>query len=226
MAGDGDFRGIRGGPHRRIPRCRSSSALTCDSAPGEASGLHVIPPETEAALVVEARRRHAVLAAAQLRSGGPRPARHRRPRGSWLAAPHHRGVYALGALETELTAPAAALLAFGPNAILSHRTAAVIWRLLPARPADPVDVTLLNANRRPRPGVRVHYAQASEIRRRHGLRITSPARTLRDLAATSPDELEHAYNEALVLRLVTNQEVRAVAAGSRALRGSSPTTPG
>ena len=133
------------------------------------------------------------------------------------------GVYVVGALESELTAPTAALAAYGRNAILSHRTAAVLWRLLPARPADPVDVTLLNANRRPRPGVRVHYAQAAQTRRRHGLRLTSPAQTLADLP---PHELETAYNEALVLKLVTNQEVRAFAARSRALRDLVEETPG
>ena len=59
-------------------------------------------------------------------------------------------------------------------------------------------------------------------RRGIGLRLTSPAQTLADLA---PHELEEAYNEALVLRLVTNQEVRAFAARSTALRDSSRTHP-
>jgi very-short-patch-repair endonuclease len=135
----------------------------------------------------------------------------------------HYGVYVVGALESELTAPTAALAAYGRNAIISHRTAAVIWRLLPHRPADPVHITLLNANRRPRPGVRIHHAQAAQTQRRHGLRLTSPAQTLADLP---PHELDDAYNEALVLRLVTNQEVRAFAARSKALRELVEETPG
>jgi len=140
----------------------------------------------------------------------------------WMRRAYY-GVYIVGALESELTASAAALAALGPNAILSHRTAAVLWGLLPARPADLVDVTLLNANRRSRPGVRVHHAQTTEIRRRHGLRLTSPARTLADLP---PNELERAYNEALVLGLVTHREVRAFAARSPALRDLVEETPG
>ena len=60
-------------------------------------------------------------------------------------------------------------------------------------------------------------------RRRHGLRLTSPAQTLADLP---PHELEHAYNEALVLNLVTHQEVRAFAARSRALRDLVEEVPG
>jgi very-short-patch-repair endonuclease len=135
----------------------------------------------------------------------------------------HRGVYAVGALESDLTAPTAALAAYGPNAILSHRTAAVIWGLLPPRPADPIHITLLNANRRSRPGVRIHHATEAHTRRRHGLRLTSPARTLADLP---PDELERAYNEALVLGLVTHREVRAVAARSRHLRDLVEDSPG
>ena len=68
-----------------------------------------------------------------------------------------------------------------------------------------------------------HKLPASEVRRRHGLRLTSPVRTLADL---HPNELETAYNEALVLKLVTNQEVRAYAARSPALRDIVEETPG
>jgi len=135
----------------------------------------------------------------------------------------HRGVYVVGALESELTAPTAALAAYGRNAIISHRTAAVIWGLLPPRPADPIHITLLNANRRSRPGVQVHRTSDADVRRRHGLRITSPAQTLADLPA---NELERAYNEALVLRLVTHQEVRARATRSPALRELVDDPPG
>lgn len=170
-----------------------------------------------------ARRQHGVVTARQLLQAGvgPNAVTAKVARG-WLRRVH-RGVYAVGALESELTAPAAALAAYGRNAILSHRTAAVLWRLLPARPADPVDVTLLNANRRHRHGVRIHHAQAAEIRRRHGLRLTSPAQTLADLPAC---ELERAYNEALVLGLVTHPEVRAFAASSPALRQIVEENPG
>ena len=185
--------------------------------------MHVIPPDAEAALVARARRQHGVLVYAQLRAAGlgPHAIEGRVDRG-WLRR-LHRGVYAVGALESELTAPTAALAAYGRNAIISHRTAAVLWRLLPARPADPVDITLLNANRRSRPGVRVHHAQRTIVRRRHGLRITSPAQTLADLP---PHELDDAYNEALVLNLVTHQEVRALAHRSPALRAIVEEVPG
>jgi very-short-patch-repair endonuclease len=186
-------------------------------------GLHVIPPEVESSLVALARRQHGVLTTRQLRSAGlGRNAIAGRVDRGWLRRAHY-GVYVVGALESELTAPTAALAAYGPNAILSHRTAAVIWGLLPTRPADPIHITLLNANRRSRPGVRVHHAQAAETRRRHGLRLTSPAQTLADLRGS---ELERAYNEALVLGLTTHQEVRALTTRSPALRAIVEDDPG
>jgi very-short-patch-repair endonuclease len=185
--------------------------------------LHVVPRRADEAVVALARRQHGIVTARQLLNAGvgPNAVTAKVERG-WLRRVH-RGVYVVGALESELTAPTAALAALGPNAILSHRTAAVIWGLLPIRPADPIHITLLNANRRSRPGVRVHRAQSADARRRHGLRITSPARTLADLP---PNELEHAYNEALVLGLVTHQEVCAYAARSPALRELVSETPG
>lgn len=189
-------------------------------------GLHVTRHSVDEAVVALARRQHGVVSFDQLRDAGLGPrAISGRVRRGWLWR-IHRGVYAVGALESDLTAATAALAAYGRQAILSHRTAATIWRLVPARPADPVDVTLLNANRRRRQGVRVHYAQAAAVRRRDGLRLTSPAQTLKDLATTSPGELEEAYNEALVLGLVTHQEVRAVAARSPALRAIVEESPG
>jgi very-short-patch-repair endonuclease len=186
--------------------------------------MHVIPHGRDEAIVALARRQHGVVSTGQLRSLGlGHHAVAGRVERGWLRRLHH-GVYVVGPLETELTAPTAALLAVGDGAI-SHRTAAVIWGLLPTRPADPVHVTLLNANRRSRPGLTVHHHDlpANQIRRRHGLRLTSPARTLADLP---PNELERAYNEALVLRLVTHQEVRRLGARSRALRELVDDAPG
>jgi very-short-patch-repair endonuclease len=185
--------------------------------------LHVVPRRADQAVVALARRQHGVVTARQLLQVGvgPNAVTAKVARG-WLRR-IHRGIYVVGALESELTAPTAALAAYGPNAIISHRTAATIWGLLPPRPADPIHITLLNANRRPRPGVRVHRAQTAETRRRHGLRITSPAQTLADLP---PDELERAYNEALVLGLTTHQEVRAHSPRCPALRELLEDAPG
>ena len=193
--------------------------MQSDGIGGEA--MHVTPPAGDAAIVALARRRQGVVTTADLLQAGlGRNAIAARVERGWLRR-IHRGVYAAG--ESPLTAPAAALAAYGPDAILSHRTAAVIWQLLPARPADPIDITLLNANRRSRPGVTVHRARAAVTRRRHGLRLTSPAQTLADLP---PHELERAYNEALVLNLTTHRELRPFLVRSRALRALLDDAPG
>lgn len=177
--------------------------------------MHVIPARVEAALVALARRQHGVLSTSQLHAAGlgPHAISGRVARG-WLRRLHY-GVYVVGALETALTRPAAALVATGPSAVLSHRTAAALWEILPPRPDDPIHITLLDANRRPRQGLRIHHAERLETRRRYGLRLTSPARTLLDLAATAPGDLEEALNEAHVQGLVTHQEVRRLLDRSR-----------
>ena len=195
---------------------------------GQSDEMHVTRHAADEAVVALARRQHGVISAAQLhRAGlGPRAISGRLSRG-WLRR-LHKGVYLVGALETELTAPAAAILAVDGAGAISHRSAAAIWGLVAVRPADPIHVTLLNANRRSRPGLTIHHhvLPAGELRRRHGLKLTSPARTLKDLASTSPDELERAFNEALVLNLVTHEQVRALADRSPALRRIVDESPG
>ena len=154
------------------------------------------------AIVGLARRRHGVVTTAELLDAGfGEGTVARLVRRGWLRR-LHRGVYLVGALESALTRPAAALLATGPNAVISHRTAATLWDLLPPEPDAPIDVTLLNANRRSRRGVRMHRARALDVRTRHGLRVTSPAETLRQLEG--PDH-DRAHNEALVRRLVPRE---------------------
>ena len=161
-----------------------------------------VPPGA-ATHVTLARRPHGVVTTAQLLGAGfDDSAIARRVAKGWLRR-LHRGVYLVGALETELTRPAAALLAVGPNAALSHRTAAVLWELLPPRPADPIQITLLSANRRSRAGVEIHRAAQLDTRTRHGLRLTSPAQTLAQLTGA---DYERAHNEALIRRLIPRDE--------------------
>ena len=170
---------------------------------------------TNAALISRARRQHGVVSTAHLLNAGlSANVVARLVREGWLRRVH-QGVYVVGALESELTRPAAALLACGPAAALSHRTAAVIWGLLPYRDDTAVQVTLLNANRRHRHGVEIHNAQRLETRWRDGLKVTSPVRTLDDIATTH--EFERALNEAQILRLLTHREVRETPRVRRAL---------
>jgi hypothetical protein len=105
----------------------------------------------------------------------------------------HRGVYLLGhRIAPPLAWETAAVLAYGARAALSHRTAGNLWGLLPEG-GELVHVTVVGEGKG-RSGIRIHRARSLESRdlaRRHGLSLTSPARTLFDLSeALSPRELE------------------------------------
>ncbi|CAA9536986.1 MAG: hypothetical protein AVDCRST_MAG30-4328 [uncultured Solirubrobacteraceae bacterium] len=120
----------------------------------------------------------------------------------------HRGVYAVG--HTALPPFAhelAALLACGPTAHLSHRTAAVVWRMLPPAPG-PIHVTISGSHRRGPATVHLHRTTRPEVTHREDLPLTSAVRTLTDLTATGSPELDRAVNEALVLRLVSAADIR------------------
>ena len=115
----------------------------------------------------------------------------------------HPGVYAVG--HKSLTREGrllAAVIAYGPEAALSHRSAGQLWRVLPQAGILP-EVTR-PASARDRPGIRVHRSTiaADERDEIDGIPVTSIHRTLLDLAATlNRRQLERALNEAEVRRL-------------------------
>jgi len=95
----------------------------------------------------------------------------------------------------------AAVLAAGPGAALSHRSAATLWGL--RRPVATA-VELTAGSHRRRPGIRAHRASLApdEVTISNAIPVTTVPRTLLDLAAVVPRrELERAINEAEVLRL-------------------------
>jgi len=93
----------------------------------------------------------------------------------------HRGVYAFGALSPAPEARwAAALLAAGKGSALSHTTAAAAYGQLPVRAV--IEVTA-PTQRRGDATLRVHDRRGIEVTKHRGLRVTSPAQTLLDLAA-------------------------------------------
>jgi len=121
----------------------------------------------------------------------------------------HRGVYAIGhAAPSFHTQAMAAVLACGPGAALSHRSAAALWGIDPSWRA-PVEVSAPGGRRRT--GVRSHRSRTlrpTDITVRQGITVTAPARTLIDLADVLDDpRLARAVNEAQVLRLVTREQL-------------------
>jgi predicted transcriptional regulator of viral defense system len=120
----------------------------------------------------------------------------------------HRGVYLVGhAVLAHGARELAAVLASGPGTVVSHSSAAYLWQLLPY-PANPgpVNVTVPGRGRARRAGIRIHCVQAldrRDTRTINAIPITTPARTLLDLAMVLPSYLlERAIAEAQVQRLV------------------------
>jgi Protein of unknown function (DUF559) len=139
-------------------------------------------------------------------------------------SPPYRGVYAVG--HTSLGAKArrlAAVLACGPGAVLSHRSAAAHWGLL-ATNAARVDVTA-PATRRGQRTVRLHRTRSLDARdttTHEGIPITTVARTLLDLAATTrPERLEKALAQAEHLRLYDHRAVTDAIARANGHRGTA-----
>ena len=116
----------------------------------------------------------------------------------------HRGVYAVGhrCLSSHGTAMAA-VLAGGPNAMLSHRSAGWLWGLLP-RPPSPPEVSRPTRGHARR-GLRLHHApalRAEDLALCERIPTTSVARTLLDLAAVLRGrQLERALRRAEELRV-------------------------
>jgi very-short-patch-repair endonuclease len=92
----------------------------------------------------------------------------------------------------------AAVLAAGEGAVLSHLAAAVHWRIW-RRKVDGIDV-LVPGNRRARKGFRVHRVKnldRRDVTIHQGIPITTPARTLVDLASVlTAHQLANVIHEA------------------------------
>jgi hypothetical protein len=148
-----------------------------------------------------AGRQHGVVSRVQLGALGlSRTEIEGRVRRGWLHRVH-RGVYAVGHVAlTRNGRFMAAVLACGDGAALSHFSAAVVWGILEAK-GQPIHVTA--EKQRSCRGVVVHESPlAGERVRRLGIVVTTPARTLVDLAdVVSRRTLERAFDEAEYLRL-------------------------
>jgi very-short-patch-repair endonuclease len=136
----------------------------------------------------------------------------------------HTGVYAVG--HPVLGAHGrwmAAVLACGPDAALSHASAAALWDLRPSS-AVLVDVTVPGTGARARAGLRIHRPRTlpdSELTTHHGIPVTTPARTLLDLAAILQRRpLERALDEAEIRELTDYPALDAVARAHAGHHGS------
>lgn len=106
----------------------------------------------------------------------------------------------------------AAVLACGPGAVLSHRTAAAHWGLLHTDQTR-IDVTASRSRHGART-IRLHRTRsldAQDITHHEGIPITTIHRTLLDVAASAREgELERALAQAERLRLDDHRKIQAV----------------
>jgi predicted transcriptional regulator of viral defense system len=118
-----------------------------------------------------------------------------------------RGIYAFGHRELRPEGRLlAAVLACGPGAVLSHRSAADRWGMLPTARAG-IDVTVVTRGGRPRRrGIDLHCIRRLDERDvtvLDEIPVTTAARTLVDLCAVVPDrKLEKAFEQSHVLQLI------------------------
>jgi very-short-patch-repair endonuclease len=109
----------------------------------------------------------------------------------------------------------AAVLASGADAALSHWSAGGEWKTVTTRDEPNIHVMVAGRRLASRPGIVLHRVRAirrDEITKHDGVPITTPARTLVDLAGClNSRELERALAETFALRLASRSKVAAIA---------------
>jgi Transcriptional regulator, AbiEi antitoxin/Protein of unknown function (DUF559) len=131
--------------------------------------------------------------------------------------PVARGVYAVGWPQlTRERRWMAAVLACGAGANLSHRSAGALWKIATER-GSRVDVSSRLRRRHRRDWIRARTRptlRPEDLTTRSGIPVTTPVRTLLDLAAElGPLPLERAVNEADKRNLIDPVALRAALAG-------------
>jgi very-short-patch-repair endonuclease len=109
----------------------------------------------------------------------------------------HHGVFAYGHRSVTVEGRwMAAVLAFGPGAVLSHRSAGQLWGLVPRARIRPEVTRPGRAGGRPYLVAHRGELPADEIGRVRGIPVTSVPRTMFDLAGLLGErEVERAWNE-------------------------------
>ena len=164
-------------------------------------GVESSAREREQAMAALARAQHGVVARRQLLDLGF--SRRQITIGLERGRLHEifRGVYVLGVRRVSRRGRwMAAVLAAGEGALLSSRSAARVWRILPPA-VEWVDVTCPPGRVVRRKGIVAHESVVQEDERQvvDGIPVTSPFRTVFDLAALLDERgLERAWHEAEV----------------------------
>jgi hypothetical protein len=178
-------------------------------------------PGRDARIAAVATRQYGLVARRQLLELGLSAGaiEHRLARGRLHAV--RRGVYAVG--HPVLSSEArwlAAVLASGPDAVLSHRPAAALWGIRPT--GSPLIEVTAPPTRHGLPGIVLYRRRLppDEFTTLHGIPVTTLARTLLDLAAVLDRAgLRRAFHEAEVLRLFDLRQLERLARRHLRARG-------
>lgn len=168
------------------------------------SDFRAIP---DALIATIADRQYGVISTRQLRDAGldKDHVLHRTRTGRLHRV--HRGVYAVGRRGLPQRGRwMAATLACGEGAVVSHRSAAALWGMLPDRIEACVEISVPgDGGRRKRSGIRLHRSATlgpDQVTRRLGIPVTTPERTFSDLGpVVPPHELRNAVRQAETLGL-------------------------
>jgi hypothetical protein len=184
------------------------------------------PPPGDAVIADLARKQYGRVAGWQLRpmGVGSRAIEHRVSTGRLHRL--YRDVYAVGAVvDTRRGRWMAAVLACGPDAVLSYYDAGRLQGILRGAGAGAIHVTVPRS-RAGHEGIRVHRVRSLDPRdhgRIHNIPVTSLGRTLLDLAEVlSPRRLALAIEEAERLRIFDLAEIQATIERNRGRRGAQP----
>jgi very-short-patch-repair endonuclease len=205
--------------------------MFCTNAPEAGGyGVVVVTPERQAggmdASYAIAAEQHGLVTLQQALATGLShdQVRHRIAIGAFR--PFRRGVLAVGgAPRSWEQAALAAVLASGPDTVTSHETAAALWGFPDVGPGR-IELTTARADQRRMRGISTHRTNKfldCEHTSRHGVPVTSLARTLVDLSARlSRVQLARALDKGLRRNRTTLRAVRICVSGLRPAPGRRP----
>jgi very-short-patch-repair endonuclease len=202
---------VRGGPRRGVP---DETSLY---------GTERHEPPRDVGIAAVAKAQHGVVTLGQLQLAGLTASAVRNRVQTGRLHPIHRGVYAVGHdLLTSHGRVMAAVLAYGPAAVASHRAAAGIHRLRADNRAK-VDISVPRGSVRQRQGIDAHASltlRPQDMTTVDRIPCTTVARTLIDLADVVPRrQLERALEQAVVLRVFDLRELEDALARANGRRG-------
>jgi very-short-patch-repair endonuclease/predicted transcriptional regulator of viral defense system len=195
---------------------------------GHISGRYVRfrdPPPRELAIARVAERQHNLIHLTQLRALGLSADAVRKRAAQGRLHRIYQGVYAVGHGRLGREGHwLAAVLAYGPSAVLSHRSATALWNVRGDSRAK-IDVSVPGRSARSRPGIDIHRSvtlSPADVTTLDGIPCTTLARTLLDLAEVVDRRgLERAIEQAEVLRLFDLRAVEEVLIRANGRRGAS-----